>query len=837
MALQSLFSDWDGQSAPGNDLPLGDPMEVEEEERERMKPVQISFPGAGQVLGVGKTYMDDFNNDRFAHERLVNLYYPFASRPEWETANFLLNSPLSMREIDQYLKLELTKKNNLSFNTAKKLQERADLLPEVPRWKYRTIKTLPLYPSKVPLVLYYRDAVECLQDLMKSPLIQDSLSFTPLQIFKTSEKVVQIFESWLSGDRAWNMQSQLPKGGTLLGAILSSDKTTISVITGNRVAHPLLISLANIDTSLLSKASLHLFSLLALLPIPKYIDKRTTVRSVLEARLFHECLNIVIEPLKIAARIGRMMSDPVGQLRACFIMLASYIVDTPEASMVSCVGGGGKTSPYSMAIHTDYGDMKRHPPRLSGITLNTIDSIEADGVLPQDIPAYYRESRKKRTNGVENPFWADWPLSEPCEFLTPEPLHHWHKMFWDHDLKWCIQATGAQNLDFLFSIVQPTVGYRRFKEGVASLKQVTGRTHRDVQRYLIPLISGVVSAKFAVALRALQEIRYAAQAPRFSTSSLARIQTTLDEFHLNKEEILTLKARVNPKGEPINNWEIPKLEFLQNIVPSISASGPIMQWTADMTEHAHIDLVKDPARSGNNHAFEIQICRGLDRASRIRRFDLMTAMKDANVDFRLDNNDVEGDEGDEEAVPETISSTEDLVNRLKPVSGKIFGSFRFQTNFFLQSHLLSQNPNAAHPYRIFSEGETAAFSLKRDADLKTMKIDEASILFSLPGFRSALGDYLKRCNQGITTFRIVGRRESQMNCELPFNKISVWSKMRIQAKTYFNVDLVNDPHTIFAAPPGHKSSDIEWPFGRYDCAVVNLDPQFEWPRSSLEGAF
>ncbi|KAJ4493089.1 hypothetical protein C8J55DRAFT_586243, partial [Lentinula edodes] len=412
------------------------------------------------------------------------------------------------------------------------------MLPPVPRWKFRKIDTLPLYPSKSPLVLYYRDALEVLQDLLKSPLIKDSLSFTPLQIFATSEKAMRIYDSWLSGTRAWDMQTQLPEGATLLGTILSSDKTNISVITGNRVAHPLLISLANIDSDLLSKASLHLFNLLALLPIPNYVERRSLIRGVLENRLYHECLDIVLEPLKTAARIGCMMSDPLGQLRVCFTPLASAVVDTPEATLIACVGGSAKTSPFTLAMYKDYGDSFRHPPRLSSATLDTIDSIQARNIFPQDLPAYQRASVAVRTNGVVHPFWRDWALAEPFEFLTPEPLHHWHKMFWDHDAKWAIQAVGGVQIDFLFSIHQLAVGYRHFKEGISALKQVTGRTQRDIQRYLIPLISGAVSSKFVAALRSLTDFCYAGQAPRFSKTSSLRVQKALEEFHANKSEIL-----------------------------------------------------------------------------------------------------------------------------------------------------------------------------------------------------------------------------------------------------------------------------------------------------------
>lgn len=70
-------------------------------------PCTIHFPGAGKVVSWGATYLDNFNDDRFSEERKENLYYPFSSRPEWEMASFLLNSSLSMQEIDHYLQLEL----------------------------------------------------------------------------------------------------------------------------------------------------------------------------------------------------------------------------------------------------------------------------------------------------------------------------------------------------------------------------------------------------------------------------------------------------------------------------------------------------------------------------------------------------------------------------------------------------------------------------------------------------------------------------------------------------------------------------------------------------------
>ena len=81
-------------------------------------------------------------------------------------------------------------------------------------------------------------------------------------------------------------------------------------MTGDRMAHPLLISLANLNMGFRAKASHHAFVLLALLPVPKFLHSKKELRGVSANRLMHECLDFILQPLKVAASIGIMMSDP-----------------------------------------------------------------------------------------------------------------------------------------------------------------------------------------------------------------------------------------------------------------------------------------------------------------------------------------------------------------------------------------------------------------------------------------------------------------------------------------------------------------------------------------------
>ena len=44
----------------------------------------------------------------------------------------------------------------------------------------------------------------------------------------------------------WNLQSNIGHGHTILGVIGASDKTPLTIGTGNKEMHPALLSLANI---------------------------------------------------------------------------------------------------------------------------------------------------------------------------------------------------------------------------------------------------------------------------------------------------------------------------------------------------------------------------------------------------------------------------------------------------------------------------------------------------------------------------------------------------------------------------------------------------------------
>jgi len=591
-------------------------------------------------------------------------------------------------------------------------------------------------------------------------------------------------------------------------------------MTGDRIAHPVLLSLANIRMDVRMKFSSHAFVLTALLPCPKFLVKDNSIRGALESRTIHLCLDVITHPLKLAARAGRMMADPRGYSRFCFTALASYIVDTPEAAMIA--GVAGKTSHLTMADYRGFGDSARHEPRTASTTLAQLAVLAAEH-NPLDMSTYLPAAKARRLNGVHLPFWRDWYLEsrtrrlhfDPSQFLTPEPLHHWHKQFWDHDVKWAIRAVGADEFDFRFTTIQPVTGFKYFKDGVSKLKQVTGRAHRDVERYIVCVIAGKAPAPFVIAIRALMDFRYLAQSRRLDDNQLAQITASLQLFHSFKQSILDAGARVGKGNKPIGHFQIPKLEFMHGVVPSVTACGAVIQWSADTTEHAHITEVKVPGRSGNNQSYNPQICRWLDRSEKHRNFTLALSIHERQLRARdagaTDQCDYDPDDAALDADGDGDNVDSDWSTNIPP-----------RPDFFIRAAWLSVNstPTMPFPPRTLST-DTTAFQLNFHPSLSNITVDEAAIKFKLPDLRPALADYIRRSRDlRSSTFKVGERRSSPPGAALPFTHLHVWYSVRMQMRSS-DTSGMTDPQRVSAMP-----ATDDWPFGRYDTALLlNGTPQ------------
>jgi len=180
-----------------------------------------------------------------------------------------------------------------------------------------------------------------------------------------------------------------------------------------------------------------------------------------------------------------------------------------------------------------------------------------------------------------------------------------------------------------------------------------------------------------------------------------------------------------------------------------------------------------------------------------------------------------------------IHTTSRLLDEIDPVSN-LSGPSRDLTDYFQVSSKLKNGeiPNACKPFRTFSVA-TTAFHLTRDPNIRSATVDETAKLYGLDDLRPALADYLQRYHQQpARVYHVAGRRIATANCQLPFEYLHIWHRLRMQSKSYHNEELILAAQTINAIP-----SKDDWEFGRFDTVLVNTDPEKKWPRSGLDGEY
>ncbi|KAG1898258.1 uncharacterized protein F5891DRAFT_955638, partial [Suillus fuscotomentosus] len=324
---------------------------------------------------------------------------------------------------------------------------------------------------------------------------------------------------------------------------------------------------------------------------------------MLSARAYHFAMSTVMKNLKIAVHDGCLMLDPRGDMRMIHTPLIAWIADYPEQLLIACITL--KCSPISLALSTQFEDPSpSHTLSAIARACTTSD--------PCDIAAFHKTFLSLHLNGIIKPFWGDWGVACPSYFLTPDGLHQWHKFYFDHPLNWVINIMGGEELDHRLSALQPHVGVRHWANSVSTLKQCTGREHRDLEKLLPGVIVGAVPDQVACAIHAITEFIFQAQSLFHCDETLHSLSEALWEFHHYKSSIIAAGSR-RGKNSPLNHFDIPKLELAQHVIRSTHAMGAPYQWSSDITERCHITHVKRPYRMSNHKDFHGQCCRFLDQ--------------------------------------------------------------------------------------------------------------------------------------------------------------------------------------------------------------------------------
>ncbi|KAG8771009.1 hypothetical protein FRC12_003914 [Ceratobasidium sp. 428] len=573
-------------------------------------------------------------------------------------AHWLDNIPISRRDeaiyfslprvrdlvssIVEYLTNKL-KARDWHWKNLKEFEQEVNRLPRGPSWYRETIVVTGDGTTEV-LDLWKRDIIELVRYLLTDPRFIPHMRFAPERHYDTEERMNRVYGEMWSAKWWWRMQNMLGDYATIVPIIISTDKTKLTVFSGNQKAWPVYLTIGNISKDIRRCPSERATLLLGYLPVSN-LGHISNERERSEARwqLFHAGLESILEPLKTFSRTGFTVMCADGGVRRVFPILAAYIADFPEQALITCVRES--CCPVCWIPHNEGGDMSvRYPLRDRCRTLDALDDH------------WNGYSRTIKTLGIRptHPFWADLPYVDISTCMAPDLLHQLDRgVFGDHMIKWTTILLTANEMDRRVKGMPRFQKLRHFAQGTSVISQWTGKEAKALGRTFLTIVAGHEDPKLVKAARSMSDFMARAHKHEVTDSDLAAMKEDILDFNRAKSVFVddTVKDLL-PSEDRFN--DIPKIHGLTHYPYLISELGAPEGFSTEITERLHIDFVKKPWSTTNHVNATQQMIAYLQTQeawSLLRAYmhDEGLVRDDRVRDVRVDDDDGE-DDGPEDLV-------------------------------------------------------------------------------------------------------------------------------------------------------------------------------------------
>ncbi|KAF5329901.1 hypothetical protein D9758_018701 [Tetrapyrgos nigripes] len=536
---------------------------------------------------------------------------PFQNATEFKLAEFLYHKvQMSAGDIDTLSQLisELMapeRSDNVPFHNHREMYGLIDAIRQGEiQWESFTVKfngDLPEDQSPLPAwkqqeyQVWFRDPLAIMEQMLANPSFKTEMDVSPKRLFKNGKR---LYRDLMTGNWAWTQCDEIAEDESTHGAmfcpvILGSDKTTVSVATGQSDYYPLYISLGNVHSSV-RRAHRNAVALLGFLAIPKTSQDHAGGADFRKFRrqLFHTSLEHVLSSLKPYMTSPKVTKCADGHYRRVIYGLGPYIADYPEQALLACIVQGW--CPRCTALPDDLDSV---PGRRSH---EHTDSLFAgEGCSLKELWDDY---------GIVadlQPFTRSFPRADIHELLSPNLLHQFIKgTFKDHlvDLVFeYIDATYSKqeasqrkaDIDRRISITSPYAGLRQFHKG-RGFKQWTGDDSKGLMKIFLPAIVGHVPPQMVRAVADFMEFCYLVRRSVIDEDALNAIDDAVSRFHRNREIFRT--SGIRPDG-----FSLPRQHSMIHYRPLIQQFGAPNGLCSSITESKHIKAVKRPWRRSSRN--------------------------------------------------------------------------------------------------------------------------------------------------------------------------------------------------------------------------------------------
>ncbi|KAI9441968.1 hypothetical protein BJY52DRAFT_1206842 [Lactarius psammicola] len=449
--------------------------------------------------------------------------------------------------------------------------------------------------------LNVRDILSVFEEQLASKEFDGEFEYTPYEEY--DEKGSRVYSNLMSGNWAFHeadtiSQDKNTHGAMFVPIVTGSDKTTVSIATGNQEYHPVYASLGNLTNTARCRHGNGVVPI-AFLPIPK--TKKTEFQMFCR-QLYHSCLKLVFAPLKPYMTEAKVMKCPDGRFRRAIFGLGPYIADYPE--QVWLTGIVSNWCPKCDALPTD----------LDGSGSHQRSHVKTDLLIKTFDPSVLWDDFGLRHNIV--PFTYSFPRADIHELLAPDLLHQLIKgVFKDHLVEWVLEYLHLEHgekraleiiedVDRRISAVPPFPSLRRFRGG-RDYKQWTGDDSKALMKVFLAAIAGYVPSAMVRCVAAFMDACYIARQNAIDSPSLECFRDRVQAFH----QLHTIFIKVGVRA----TISLPRQHALKHFYHAIHLFGSPNGLCSSITESKHIRatiLRMDKMAALHQHLDDIRMLKG-----------------------------------------------------------------------------------------------------------------------------------------------------------------------------------------------------------------------------------
>ncbi|KAG1809209.1 hypothetical protein EV424DRAFT_1543155 [Suillus variegatus] len=289
------------QSSPGPNVAVDDPDLPEAEFTDASGQYYRTYHALlnGQPCMADGMFLPPGTPPTFPPPKSPRDWSPYRNDMEFATAEFVFKqSHMSNAATDQLF--DLMAAQLLEHNGSPPFVDHKDLhrvinatqLGNVP-WQCFSVQYMGNTLNMIPLRGWTKNMRSA------NPTYKGEIDFVPFREYDASDNTHQ-WKDFMSGDWAWQQADEISKdpsihGSTFVLIILSSDKTTVSVGTGNNEYYPLYASIGNVHNNV-RHAHRDALIVIGFLSIPKTVREHAKTESfrIFHRQLFHHSLSAIL---------------------------------------------------------------------------------------------------------------------------------------------------------------------------------------------------------------------------------------------------------------------------------------------------------------------------------------------------------------------------------------------------------------------------------------------------------------------------------------------------------------------------------------------------------------